>query len=51
MGKRWDTVPLPNGRSLEVVVQGDDFDLSAITAPVSVWQGRQDRMVPIAHGG
>jgi pimeloyl-ACP methyl ester carboxylesterase len=26
------------------------FDLSAITVPVSVWQGRQDRMVPIAHG-
>jgi pimeloyl-ACP methyl ester carboxylesterase len=27
------------------------FDLSAITVPVSVWQGQQDRMVPIAHGG
>ena len=26
------------------------FDLSAITVPVSVWQGQQDRMVPIAHG-
>ena len=26
------------------------FDLSRITVPVSVWQGRQDLMVPIAHG-
>jgi pimeloyl-ACP methyl ester carboxylesterase len=26
------------------------FDLSAITVPVSVWQGQQDRMVPAAHG-
>lgn len=26
------------------------FALSGITVPVSVWQGRQDRMVPFAHG-
>lgn len=26
------------------------FDLSTITTPVAVWQGGQDRMVPMAHG-
>jgi len=26
------------------------FDPSAITGPVDVWQGEQDRMVPFAHG-
>lgn len=26
------------------------FDLASITVPVSVWQGRQDAMVPYAHG-
>ena len=26
------------------------FELSSITIPVAVWQGRQDRMVPYAHG-
>jgi pimeloyl-ACP methyl ester carboxylesterase len=26
------------------------FGLSEITVPVAVWQGRQDRMVPFAHG-
>jgi pimeloyl-ACP methyl ester carboxylesterase len=26
------------------------FDLAAITVPVAIWQGRQDAMVPFAHG-
>lgn len=26
------------------------FDLTAITVPVSIWQGGQDRFVPYAHG-
>jgi len=26
------------------------FDLTSITAPVTVWQGDEDRMVPLAHG-
>ena len=26
------------------------FDLASITVPVAVWQGRQDAMVPYAHG-
>lgn len=26
------------------------FDLDAITRPVAIWQGGQDRMVPYAHG-
>jgi pimeloyl-ACP methyl ester carboxylesterase len=26
------------------------FDLAAVTVPVSVWQGRHDRMVPFGHG-
>jgi pimeloyl-ACP methyl ester carboxylesterase len=26
------------------------FDPSSITTPVSIWQGRQDRMVPFTHG-
>ena len=26
------------------------FGLSGISVPVAVWQGRQDRMVPYAHG-
>jgi pimeloyl-ACP methyl ester carboxylesterase len=26
------------------------FDLAAMTVPVSIWQGRHDLMVPLAHG-
>jgi len=26
------------------------FDLASITVPVAIWQGRQDAMVPYAHG-
>ena len=26
------------------------FDLAAIAVPVAIWQGRQDAMVPFAHG-
>jgi pimeloyl-ACP methyl ester carboxylesterase len=26
------------------------FDLGSITRPVSIWQGREDRFVPAAHG-
>src|SRR5262249_6484821 len=26
------------------------FELSDISCPVTVWQGAQDRMVPLAHG-
>ena len=26
------------------------FDLDAIEVPVTTWQGRQDRFVPLAHG-
>jgi len=33
------------------VIRPWGFDLAAITTPVSVWQGRQDKMVPFAHGG
>ncbi len=29
---------------------GWGFDLTAITCPVAVWQGGEDRMVPYAHG-
>ena len=26
------------------------FDVGSITVPVAVWQGREDAMVPFAHG-
>lgn len=26
------------------------FDLDAIAVPVALWQGRLDKMVPVAHG-
>ena len=32
------------------IVQPWGFDLAGITVPVSVWQGRRDRMVPYDHG-
>ena len=32
------------------VVRPWGFELSSIGVPVSVWQGRQDLMVPFAHG-
>jgi pimeloyl-ACP methyl ester carboxylesterase len=31
-------------------VQDWGFNLSGIGVPVAIWQGRQDRMVPFAHG-
>ncbi|WP_410169427.1 alpha/beta fold hydrolase, partial [Actinacidiphila rubida] len=31
-------------------VTGWGFDPAAITTPVAVWQGAEDRMVPYAHG-
>jgi pimeloyl-ACP methyl ester carboxylesterase len=35
----------------DLALLGDwGFDLEAIRAPVSVWQGRQDRFVPPSHG-
>ena len=35
----------------DIALLGDwGFDLAAIRAPVSIWQGRQDRFVPASHG-
>lgn len=35
----------------DLALLGDwGFDLAAIAVPVTVWQGRQDRFVPAAHG-
>ena len=31
-------------------VQPWGFDVTAISVPVAVWQGEEDRMVPLAHG-
>ena len=31
-------------------VQSWGFDLAAVTAPVRIWQGELDLMVPAAHG-
>jgi pimeloyl-ACP methyl ester carboxylesterase len=31
-------------------VSGWGFDVASISVPVSIWQGREDLMVPIAHG-
>jgi pimeloyl-ACP methyl ester carboxylesterase len=32
------------------LVQPWGFDVASITVPVSVWQGRHDKMVPFGHG-
>jgi pimeloyl-ACP methyl ester carboxylesterase len=35
----------------DVAILGDwAFDLGRIDVPVHIWQGRQDRFVPVAHG-
>ena len=35
----------------DLAILGDwGFDLDAIDVPVSIWQGRDDRFVPPAHG-
>ena len=38
------------GPSTAVHLAGRGFSLDEISVPLTVWQGRQDAMVPYAHG-